>query len=77
MDAGLIEGTVQRAMNGPDVCFVHRITWRGHEFLSDARDDSVWREATERLGGRIADAGFQVVSQVLSALLISKLGLGR
>ena len=77
MDAGLIDGSCQRAMDGTDFCLVNRLTWQGHEFLATARDDSVWKEAKERLGGRIGDVGFQVVSDLLTALLTSKLGIGR
>jgi hypothetical protein len=56
---------------------VNRLTWQGHEFLATARDDSVWKEAKERLGGRIGDVGFQVVSNLLTALLTSKFGIER
>lgn len=44
---------------------IRGLTWEGHEFLDEARSDTVWERAREKAGGT-----FQTVSlEVLKALL--------
>ena len=46
---------------GPRGFFLIRLTWAGHEFLANARDENVWQKAKSKFG----DAGFDVIKQVL------------
>jgi len=45
---------------------VRRLTWEGHEFLSNARDSKVWEAAKQAAGG----LSFSVLTQVLSSLTL-------
>ena len=53
---------------------VKAITWRGHEFLDDTRDPTIWTKAKERAGG-VAHAGIGLLWELAKAELKMKLGL--
>ena len=42
-----------------------RLTWKGHEFLDAARNDTIWKKAL----GHIKKAGVQVTLPVLEEVL--------
>lgn len=74
-EAGLIEGTGGSTSSG--VYFIpDRLTWYGHEFLDQARDDTVWQKAKSRLGERFAGVPFGVISAVLIDVVKDSLGVG-
>ncbi len=52
-----------------------KLTWTGHEFLDDARDDKVWSGAKKRLGAQFASASFEVIRAVLVDITKTILGL--
>lgn len=43
-DAGLVEG-VDLA---PNVALCQRMTWEGHEFLEQSRDERIWEQAEDK-----------------------------
>lgn len=66
IESGLLRGVFDCNDDGTNpVVFVSGLTWRGHEFLDTARNESVWKQAMER----IKDAGVQVALPVLHELL--------
>lgn len=73
IEAGLIEG--KTTMHMP---MVNRLTWQGHEFVSDVRDPAVWRRTKE--GAKTAgNASIQFAWQLAKAygkqLAKEKLGI--
>ncbi len=48
-EAGLIKALVSDEQGAPYPEFLQiNLTWNGHEFLSVAKDDSVWKKAREK-----------------------------
>ena len=72
-DAGLIEALLVRSDSSdlPLAAKIERLTWKGHEFLSDARDESIWNRAKKEAG----EASLAVVQAILTALAKKALGL--
>ncbi len=53
--AGLVEAIDLSSMNNIDYFIPKSITWQGHEFLENARNDTIWEKAKsialEKVGG--------------------------
>lgn len=61
IEAGLVVG--KTTMHLP---IIYRLTWQGHEFLSDVRDPAVWRRTKE--GANAAgNAGIQFIWELAKA----------
>jgi hypothetical protein len=66
IEAGLVDGEIVKDGNGyPAATAAVRLTWKGHEFLDAARNDTIWRKAL----GHIKKAGVTVTLPVLEDLL--------
>ncbi len=50
------------------------MTWKGHEFLDNARDPDSWRQAKEVVG-KLGEASFSVWTNVLSKVVMNNLGM--
>lgn len=78
IEAGLVVGKKLRTSESDiPYAFPSRITWKGHEFLDEARDKNRWKEAlqvVQQKGGGAVSIG--VLTQLLSALAKQSLGLG-
>jgi Hypothetical protein (DUF2513) len=54
---------------------IKRMTWKGHEFLDSARDESIWKETmglVQEKGGSVA---IGVLTQLLSSVAKQHFGL--
>ncbi len=64
-EAGLIEAIDLSTKDG-----MHwepkKLTWSGHEFLDDARNDTTWQRAKKIVGTRIGSASLDVVQGTLT-----------
>jgi hypothetical protein len=66
IEAGLVDGVVVPNETGyPAATSAIRLTWKGHEFLDAARNDTIWRKTI----GHIKKAGVAVTLPVLEDLL--------
>ncbi len=66
IEAGLVDGVVVPNATGyPAATSAIRLTWKGHEFLDAARNDTIWKKAI----GHIRKTGVQVTLPVLEELL--------
>lgn len=73
MEGGLIEG-IKRTDKSPQV-IPRRLTWSGHEFLDNARNDTVWKKAmgiVQEKGGTIT---VTMLGQLLTSLMKAQFGL--
>ena len=66
-EAGLISGV--KTVCGNVIPF--RLTWAGHEFISNAKNEAVWRKALSISG----EHSFSVLSETLNELAKDKIGL--
>jgi len=66
IEAKLVHGSSIEDANGEiRTTITARLTWAGHEFLDAARNDTIWKQATDKL----KQAGVQVTVSVLQELL--------
>jgi hypothetical protein len=74
IDEGFVEGELMPAGDSNAVIDIRRLTWKGHDFLDAARNDSNWKHAM----GKVAKATGTVSLEVLKAFLddLAKKALG-
>lgn len=66
IEAGLVDGVVMKNEIGePNGTVAIRLTWKGHEFLDAARNDTIWKKTI----GHVKKAGVAVTLPVLEDLL--------
>lgn len=71
----LVEEGFVKGVAGPEAMPVlSKITWKGHELLSDIRDDTIWEKAKERTKG-LPEVGLQLIWEIAKAEIRAKLGL--
>lgn len=69
-DANLLEAKMAKSMEGIEDVVIERMTWEGHEFLDNARNESIWKAAKETItkkGLSIENVGFGVLTQLLAS----------
>ena len=52
-----------------------RLTWSGHEFIENAKNDGVWTQ-TKAVVSKVGDVSFSVWANVLSKVIEQNLGIG-
>ena len=68
MDAKLLVGRMYRDENGDlKSAYIQRLTWAGHEFLDNARNDTVWNKVTATIKNAATTASFEVLVEMLKA----------
>ena len=66
IEASILDGMVINGEMGmPARCIIRKLTWHGHQFLANARNDSVWKKVM----GQIKEKSVSVGMDVLTALL--------
>ena len=66
VEAGLAHGTVFEGEEGEPInVAITRLTWKGHEFLDDARSNTVWQRTRKAL----AETGVTVSLVIMRELL--------
>ena len=76
LERGFIDGFSSSSTGGRDV-IVKSLTWEGHEFLDDARDDKVWKEAMKQLGRHAGSASLDVLKALLATVATQMLTGGQ
>ena len=51
------------------------MTWKGHDFLDAARDNTIWKNTLERVGETVTSVPFDVLVALLVKALRSAVGL--
>ena len=75
-DAGLVDAMLERDVEGKlFLAVLFRLTWAGHEFLDNARDNAVWKKVMKALGGKVASASFSVLTECLKRAVLAQVGL--
>lgn len=55
-------------------CCIESMTYNGHQFLDNIRDDRIWKEVKSKIS-KLASASLPIIHQVASQAIIDKLGL--
>lgn len=75
-DAGFAEGTIVkddvRRFEIIDAELFY-LNWQGHEFLANARNDTVWNDVKQVLRERGLSVSFSILQTLLSAAVTSRL----
>lgn len=66
-EAGLISAEAYRTDTGriAKLYLVFRLTWEGHEFLSAARDNTIWNSVKKRAFTHLSEVPFAVLKSAL------------
>lgn len=77
-EAGLLEATlVPSGMGGQRYIYarVKRLTYAGHQFLADARNDSVWQKTVATVKEKGGSISVSVLTQLLAKMAAAHFGL--
>lgn len=75
IEAGLIEGKVQRVMSGIHSVRIRDLTWAGQDFYEAAVQDTLWKKAWITVQEKGAAMTFEVLKELLKRLALSAAGL--
>jgi hypothetical protein len=56
-------------------CSINRLTWQGHEFLANAKNDTIWKKAMAQAQEKGISMSIVVLNGVLTKLAQKLLGL--
>jgi len=74
--ANFIEAKVPLDGDGvPWGCHVSRLTWKGHEFLETARNETLWRKVLGQVRASSVSVSLDVLQGLLTKALKGELGL--
>lgn len=66
IDAGYLDGSVVQGNDGPVHCAVRKINWSGHEFLANAKNDTVWKRVIAEAKEKGTSTSMVVIQGLLS-----------
>jgi hypothetical protein len=75
IEAGFVEGKVGYGDDKISVVKIIRLTWQGHEFLSAARNNSVWNKAKEIISKANLSLTIPILTELLTTIVKEQLGL--
>jgi hypothetical protein len=75
IDAGLVEGKVQRVMSGIHSVMIRGLTWAGQDFYEAAAKDTLWNKAFSTVREKGGAMTFDVLVELLKSLAKSAAGL--
>ena len=77
IEADFLSCIVSKGFEMP-IIIAKNITYRGHEFLDNIRDDSVWKE-TKKITSKFASTSVQIISnvaaKVIAEIITKQLGI--
>lgn len=79
IEAGYFTGNRQKYISSPEPSIrVTSLTWEGHQFLDNIRDDGVWKD-TKKVLAKFSSTSLSFVgniaSQIITSLVQKQLGL--
>jgi len=79
IDAKFLEGNSRQDLlfDGSIVifCSIYRLTWDGHEFLANAKNDTIWKKVTSQAEEKGESISLFVLNQLLASATKKYLGL--
>ncbi|MBS0977434.1 DUF2513 domain-containing protein [Levilactobacillus brevis] len=73
IDGGFVDGRKYQQM--PDAYAFTKITYKGHEFLDNIRDDTNWKETKSTIASKMGSASLNIFSSVAAKLIEDKFNL--
>lgn len=79
IDAKFLEGKfIQDLLSDGSIeifCSIYRLTWDGHEFLANAKNDTIWKKVTSQAEEKGESISLFVLNQLLASATKKYLGL--
>lgn len=67
IEAGFVDGQITQGNQGEPInCAIYRLTWAGHEFLANARNDTVWKKVLAQVKAKAGTVSVEVMKQLLT-----------
>lgn len=73
-EAGFINIRFMPVLGGDKPFSATSITWYGHQFLDNIRDDGIWKE-TKNITSKVASVSLGILSDVAASVMKKTLGL--
>lgn len=70
IEAGLAQGSSLVGDDVPIAITLHRLTWDGHEFLDNVKDDNMWQKIKALVVSKGGDASFSVLKALATKLAL-------
>lgn len=74
LDLLIEQGFIEGKSGMETIPVLKKLTWNGHEFLDNIKNDDVWSKTKERIAG-LKGIGISVVAAIAEAEIKKKLGL--
>lgn len=74
-EAELLDGGASMSNGGIAINEIRKITWKGHVYLDNIRDDTIWRKTKKTVFSKVGSASLSIVSSVAAKILSNELGL--
>jgi Hypothetical protein (DUF2513) len=76
IEARLVVGEVHHLTGGnPPVISIERLSWEGHEFIDNARNESVWKDTMKQVKEKGEGISIALLTQLLIAVTKQHFGL--
>ena len=76
-EAGYIKAKISKFIDGSADVYVNELTWNGHKFLDNIRDDGVWKATKEKIS-KFSSVSLSIIenvaAQVLTNLINQQIG---
>lgn len=69
-DAGYIEAVISKSLNGNSI-YPKQLTWKGCEFLDEARDKTIWKKA-KSVAGEAGVSSLTIFRTILTRVAASQ-----
>lgn len=73
-EAGFINVKFMPVVGGDKPFFATSITWYGHQFLDNIRDDGVWKE-TKKIASKVTSVSLGILADIAASVMKKSLGL--
>lgn len=73
-DAEFLTANISYFDNAPTI-WVTGLTYKGHEFLDNIRDNKVWEKTKEKIGSSATSVSISIIGQVAGSVIKGMMGL--
>lgn len=73
--AGYVSGAADMALSGDYFAVPNDLTWEGHQFLANARNDKVWKRSLSEVAAKGGSISIDILTRVLTQVALQTFGL--
>jgi hypothetical protein len=66
IEAKLLDGSITKTLAGSSGFFLRKITWNGHNFLANAKNDTIWKKVMNEAKEKGSSVSFVVLNGLLT-----------